>query len=329
MSKDLFTHLILKRFQGTITPEESAQLDRWLAEDASRQNLLEHLRASWERADSYKSDFQLDLDRGWQQIQGRIQQPSAPAKVVPMRWRPIMRIAASVVVLAGLAWAAVTLWLPGAGGPQMATIITAEDEVREIALPDGSMVWLAGNSKLTYPEAFKKRDVALLGEAEFHVEHDARHPFRVSAAGTSTTVLGTEFHVAARNSLVSVALRSGKVAFRAPKGGEVVLAPGQRAQYDPATGEVTTAEENLANFDAWRTGELVFDAQPIAAVVADLERYFGITIRLINQSGTDCPFTGRFKNPELNEILDVLAFTFELSRTEENGVTVLTVASCE
>ena len=67
-----------------------------------------------------------------------------------------------------------------------------------IALPDGSSVWLSSNSKLTYPVAFtgKKREVTLDGEGYFEVAK-GKKPFIVKTSKYNIEVLGTVFNVEA------------------------------------------------------------------------------------------------------------------------------------
>src|SRR5665648_614944 len=65
-------------------------------------------------------------------------------------------------------------------------------------LPDGSTVWLNGNSQIRYPAVFnKKRNVELKGEAFFKVKSDKEHPFLVSVNDLSVRATGTEFNVLA------------------------------------------------------------------------------------------------------------------------------------
>lgn len=63
-------------------------------------------------------------------------------------------------------------------------------------LPDGSIVWLNADSKLSYSESFsrKNRNVRLEGEGYFEVAH-GEHPFVVRTDSTQIKVLGTKFNV--------------------------------------------------------------------------------------------------------------------------------------
>ncbi len=54
-------------------------------------------------------------------------------------------------------------------------LVTAQGSKGEFTLPDGTRVWLNGDSRLSYPETFdaEARRVRLDGEAFFQVRHDA------------------------------------------------------------------------------------------------------------------------------------------------------------
>ncbi|MCP4123013.1 MAG: DUF4974 domain-containing protein [Bacteroidetes bacterium] len=328
MSKDLFTHLILKSFQGTLTTEEQQQLEQWLKEDATHHELFDKLETSWKQAESYKEDFHVDLDKGWQSIQSRISEVKETPRIIPFWQLSAVRIAASLVLLIGIGWAALNFFNRDHAG-QFATHITSSDEVKEISLPDGTTVWLNENSEISYPEKFNQRDVNLSGEAEFKVTHDATNPFTVAASGTKTTVLGTTFNVDATNEMVSVSLIEGRIAFASPEEEEVILAPGETASYNAAEGVLTQQVHSTQNFNSWKTGELDFDQQPLEVVVDDLEEYFEINIDLKNESEEACLFTGTFKEPSFDEILDVLSFTFSLNHSEREGTSQLVIHSCQ
>src|SRR3546814_3035867 len=85
---------------------------------------------------------------------------------------------------------------------EYATLTTPRGGEYQVALPDGSRVWLNAASSLTYPTSFnghKERRVELTGEAYFEIAKDADHPFIVESARQSVRVLGTHFNITARS----------------------------------------------------------------------------------------------------------------------------------
>ncbi len=329
MSKDLFTHLILKQFQGAITKAEQQELERWLAEDNNHRQLYDQLKVSWENSEDYKANFQLDLDKGWSAISTKIEETSKSEKVIPFYRKSVFRIAASVVLLLGVAWMVSTFFNTVGNEDVWASVTTTEGEVKFITLPDSSTVWLNENSELKYSSLFKTRNVQLNGEAEFEVKHDAEHPLTVAAAGTKTTVLGTIFNVSTKEEYVGVSLIEGRVSFESPEADKVFLSPGQSANYDISNKKVNVTQTKSPNFNAWKTNVLSFENQPVRSVVKDLQSYFNLDIQLVNESAVECLFTGTFKEPSFQEILDVLSFTFDLNQSEQNELHILTIKNCK
>jgi len=329
MSKDLFTHLILKSFRSELSQEEQQQLEQWLKEDATHRELHDTLEASWKKSDQYKQDFQVDLDKGWQSIQSRISDMKETPRIIPFWQQPAIRIAASLVLLIGIAWAALNFFGSGPSSDLYTSHVTLEDEIKEIALPDGSTVTLNENSELRFNTAFSQRSIDLKGEAQFKVEHDSQRPFTVAAAGTKTTVLGTTFNVDSDVEEVNVSLIEGSVAFSSPSEEEVILAPGETANYNAVKGVLAKRVHTTENFNSWKTGVLAFDQQPLEKVVSDLESHFDMEIELFNESEQACLFTGTFKEPSFDEIIDVLSFTFSLNHSERDRTSQLVIHSCQ
>jgi ferric-dicitrate binding protein FerR (iron transport regulator) len=79
-------------------------------------------------------------------------------------------------------------------------IVAGKGIRKAISLPDGTKVWLNGDSKLTYNAKMNEEDtrlVSLTGEAFFDVAHDKEHPFIIRTDKVSIKVLGTAFNISA------------------------------------------------------------------------------------------------------------------------------------
>src|SRR5205085_12606417 len=129
-----------------------------------------------------------------------MQEPLSPESIEShQRWdrAPIVRIAAAVVVVAGLAFAWRQFGSSRSGGSKL--FATTVGERRSIDLADGTHVILGPLSELRVDDAYNKtgRRVDLDGEAWFEVRHDAAQAFQVHAGGTVTEDLGTSFSVRA------------------------------------------------------------------------------------------------------------------------------------
>ena len=93
-------------------------------------------------------------------------------------------------------------------------------------LEDGSIVYLADNSQLSYPEHFQreKREVSLLGNALFDVSGNKERPFLIETEQARIEVLGTSFNIKSSDkSIFELAVRRGLVKVTLKKNGEQTL----------------------------------------------------------------------------------------------------------
>lgn len=84
------------------------------------------------------------------------------------------------------------------------TLTTPRCGAYQLRLADGTQVWLNAESRLKYPSRFtgEQRVVELEGEGYFKVTPDSQRPFIVKSGNITTEVLGTEFNVRDRKSVV-------------------------------------------------------------------------------------------------------------------------------
>ncbi len=335
--------LIAKYLRGENSPEEKETLFTWVNQRPENRELFNELNNLWNatgwRSTGWRSTgweslntddvFQPDVDRAWQrfkmdvkleQSQAKMEPPEP--KVVPLRpkgtpWlRQLTRVAATIVlVLGAIFW--VRFFFSDSQLPVL-TLATQKDK-RVIYLPDSSKVYLNRHSQLTYTIGFGdgKRVVNLTGEAFFEVRKAAGKSFTIYSQNAKTEVLGTSFNVRAypNEKKVEVEVTTGKVAFSIRNGqdnSKVYLTSGYKGELT-ARNAMTKAVVEDPNGIAWKNERLSFSNMSLSKVVATLEKYFGVTIRTDNPQLLQCRFTGSFERPELEEILEVLKVSANLS----------------
>jgi transmembrane sensor len=155
------------------------------------------------------------------------------------------------------------------------TFETAPAEQRLIHLADGSRLRLDADSRARVRLGAARRDVELLaGRAYFDVAPDPERPFVVSADGASVRALGTRFAVGREGSAIEVTLVEGKVRVEAQGGAETLtLAPGEQVRIAGPAATPRRARVDAQAETSWTTGRLVFRDQPLAAAVAEVNRY--------------------------------------------------------
>ncbi|MCL2561733.1 MAG: FecR domain-containing protein [Rikenellaceae bacterium] len=188
--------------------------------------------------------------------------------------------------------------------------------VSDITLEDGTRVWLNADSELRYPVAFRgeEREVTLRGEAYFEVAHDAQRPFRVSVEGQRLEVLGTKFNITAYGGSTEVltTLISGSVRLSAPRAGSAqILAPGEQATLDTATGMFGTRAVDVRQYTAWRDGIITVDERTMAETLVTIERSYNVCFELKDPQLAGIIFKGRI--PRYDDLWDVLDILGEMS----------------
>lgn len=167
----------------------------------------------------------------------------------------------------------------------------------QLALSDGSKVWLNSMTELRFPVAFtgEERKVYLTGEAYFEVAPDSKHPFIVvTEEGMEVKVYGTEFNMSTyQHGVVQTVLVSGKVGIRVnATGKEVMLAPKQMAEYSEKTGMVRVEDTDPYRYIAWKDGEFVFERETIEEIMERLGRWYDVKVFYENESLKQKRFTG-------------------------------------
>ena len=162
---------------------------------------------------------------------------------------------------------------------------TGTAEVRDIRLPDGSVISLSAKSAIDIALRPEQRRVVLLrGEAFFAVSKNRARPFFVVVGDKEIRVVGTQFDVRRDDSSVRVSVLEGTVeVMQAPAALDVADAAVSRDKTRLVGGQFVNAAlagniqtpESLVNSEpaAWRHGRLVYVDAPLQEVVADANRY--------------------------------------------------------
>jgi len=166
--------------------------------------------------------------------------------------------------------------------PEMQVITTPPGCSINVTLPDSTVVWLSGNSRLTFPSYFAglTRNVSLEGEAYFKAAHDADHPLLVETSALTTRVLGTEFFVSASlPNEAHVALIEGSVEVSSPALGTLSrLSPGQSLTLDIENGTFTVNEEDMTHYISARDGYFYFDGVTLRDMMAELGQWYNVNV---------------------------------------------------
>ncbi|QMW05815.1 FecR domain-containing protein [Spirosoma foliorum] len=341
--------LLGKFLAGETDPAESARVRAWLArrEDnqaETSQDDFGRFERLWEAAEPNKTE--VDTDAAWRSVRQKmrttdrnpVSRNEPIIKPLPVQstksyrdWnQTILRVAAVLALVAsfgGLLYKFRTMSHrhPAEG---VVTLVTNNQKISK-TLPDGTHILLNSHSILTYPVAFAddRREVTLVGEAFFEVTPDASRPFRIDARKSVVQVLGTSFSVRAYDDNVSVAVRTGKVRFSRGRN-KVLLTKNQQATFEESGDTIRRMTQLSPNVFAYKTGQLVFDNEPLRDVIQSINQFYNADVRLANDQLGNCRLTTRFDKTSLDDVLAVTAETLSLHVRHEGRQVILDGTGC-
>jgi len=326
--KHIDFELIARDLSGETSQEEKKILNTWMEAAEENRRLFEEYRSVWEKMDRVSSIAGLDMDAEWKHLESHMKNITSGHAIRkgedPVRTRQTMYMVSRLAVAA-----AVVLMLLFGGLYTSRNIgnktISTVDFSEEIILPDGSIVTMNSNSRITYPKKFNKdqREISLEGEGFFEVISNPEWPLIISTADVSVKVLGTSFNVNAyeANEEIEVIVKTGKVAVtrhgNVPQ--TIVIKPGNKAVYNKTSEDLSLSTKIDMNFMAWKTRSFVFKDQSLCEVVAALNKVYGSDISIPSDSLKTAKITSSFNDQPLEAILNVLTETLDLDCVEYNG----------
>lgn len=283
---------IVTLFTKNDYPESTQQeFYRWLVEDEHTAQKEDALKNLWNEA-----------------VEHAAHPVRTERRIRPLR---IWQAAAAVFFLL----AASSLYLSTIGKdaePNLLQQYIPTAELRSLTLPDGTKVQLNSQSTLLYPQEFtgKDRSVFLIGEANFKVKPDKKHPFIVKSNDFQVTALGTEFNVSAypENEEIAATLISGSVLVEYNNmSSQMILKPNQQLAYHKNTRHHSLSTPDMMDITAWQRGELVFREMSIKDIITVLERKYPYSFEYQLKNLKEDRYSFRFKDKAtLSEVMDVI-----------------------
>ncbi|MEE4450572.1 FecR family protein [Novosphingobium resinovorum] len=297
---------VVRLGDGPLDPGSRREFDAWLAASPDHAAAFKHAQAAWGQMGK--------LGQAPGSLARHSVRASTSAAPVPPRRRrfaPLGAMAASVAIAVGISSA----WLGDPITYLRADHRTAIARTGSFTLPDGSRVDLGPSSAIALNYDEQERRVELLsGVAYFTAVPKAQaggRPFVVEAANGTSQALGTRFQVDRLSDGAAVTVMEHDVAVSAAdnarRSRRVVLSPGQKVHYDAAGGLYAATPANPELALAWRQGRLVFDREPLAEVVAELNRYRAGRIMVIGDRLAAEKVSGVFDAKDIDGALDALA----------------------
>ncbi len=251
--------------------------------------------------------------------EGRIVETEDKVRLLPIQqstfWRYISAAAAVVVASLGVYWyvnsRAVSVEPIANVKPAHSSVFTGKQYVH---LPDGSTVLLNEGGELRYGELFGNeiREVELVGEGYFDIQHDASKPFIVRTGKVTTTVLGTAFNVRAYpGGKVRVTVTRGKVRVASNNKTLAVISPDQQisvSAVDDSFVRSTLKAKEVEDETFWKSRYMILDDVSMETAAAIFEERYNAKLIFDNPMLKNCRITAMFLNGEsLNQVITVIS----------------------
>lgn len=339
--------LISNCLSGNNTDAQNTELMQWMETAEENRIYFSRQKALWLSAEQEISAHQEEkwvqlkykLQERRSNITSNLIQDN---KRTPNKFKSIFRYAASIVVLFGVSILVYFILKPAS------SMVLAKNELSVpygsrsvLSLPDGTKLWINSGSKVSYGIDFGKnnRNVNLIGEAYFEVAKNPNLPFIVHAANVKIKAIGTAFNVKAypEEKRVETTLVHGLV--EVEKDGQtdrIYLKPNQKIilastlqdntavgksgnsdhqQNNSSSNEISNRTERLMpkidteKETSWKEGKLIFDREPLSALVIRLERRYDVHFTFGNEELKNYVYTGTFNDVSLEQIMEAMYYS--------------------
>jgi transmembrane sensor len=318
--------LLVKFLAGEATAAEKEYVQQWMQQDEKNRQYYDHFRLIWEESLQLAATTQIDENAAWQRFQQRAEQPPARntgrVRTLPAR---LARIAAILIIAAGLGWMAWYLLGDDTAEPTPLAILQTTNDVKSDTLPDGSTITINKNSSFTYPQQFtgKQRNVQLTGEGFFSVTPDKQKPFIVQAGNNIIIeVLGTSFNIKSRDDSTEVIVETGhvQVSWNLEK---VSLQAGEKVviKYNGDSVQKQAVTDRLYNY--YRNQVIHCDNTPLNKLVTVLNEAYGVKIVFGRAELREIPITSTFNNLSLDSVLTILHETLDVTAVKQSDSIIL------
>jgi len=321
---------LARYLSGEATAREQMEMEAWLNQSEGNREELEQTKKMLEKTDIYFRTSRFDTNSAWEKVnaqttpsQGRTVQLNKRRKEATTLFYKYAAVLVVAILLGGVGY---YIGFRNQIPAFYSEIVSGDKQVlNEYVLPDGTMVTLNSNSKLTFPRKFRGdiREVTIVGEAFFDVKPNPEKPFVIHAGDAQVKVLGTSFNVSAYpdDETVEVIVKTGKVQVTGNQDPElaemreVYLTPGEKGTFFKQNRALEKTVNTDPNYLSWKTNDLVFDNIPLGDVIRTLEKTYHVEIDVTEPELKALRYEGHFDQKPATFVLDVIRLTFDLELT--------------
>jgi ferric-dicitrate binding protein FerR (iron transport regulator) len=361
MSQERYWLLIAKKIAKEANEQELVELNQYIQEHPEWQFAVQNLENIWQipvpiNEGAAEDAFMLHLnklaenkhfDLSADQSISVNKRNSLFVRFIP-RWT--YYAAASVIMIAGALYfftKSPELKSIAKKLPESNEISTRMGSKSQVKLPDGSVVWLNGGSKLEYAKEYGKtlREVTLIGEGYFDVVKNKDIPFIINTRSIRIKVLGTIFNVKAypEDKQTETSLIKGKieVTIKNRPDDKIILSPNEKlivenelietASKQKSIELIPTVSINKLKFispdstiaeNQWVENKLVFRDQTFEELAKMMERWYNVKLEIQSQALKSTRMNGNFEKETIDQAIEALKLIIPF-KTNQKGNTII------
>lgn len=275
--------IVIKYFEGCSTEEEEKEIFSFVHANPENQELFEHWEREW--LDTFKDSQEAEQD--WESFVEKnteFKKESLAKKFAIGKLFKRYAMVAAACLLMGMCLNYLILRVIREGASENIFMVEVPSgEKSKVILPDGTIVWLNADSKLSYSADFnaKHRTVQLLGEGYFEVSKREKQPFVVKTSRYDIVVKGTKFNISSyeADKYITTSLMEGEVELLY-KNELFRMKPGEIVQLDTKKDVLIKTNGRIGQFKSWTENKIEYDAITLYDLVLRLERQYNVTIHL-------------------------------------------------
>lgn len=336
MTKDL----LIKFIKGQASPDEEIRVLSWIQKNKGNEEYYFGLKNLWlsQNLSQQKATLQ-ELERFKALADCRSQEheriPRLVHQALLYRWSCV---AVSILLIISAIWNILAFnekeVVLQQEGNEVVTLGSLPDNRKNyfytvkgakarLELPDGSVVWLNSDSKITYPTRFEgpTREVYMSGEVLFEVIKNPEIPMVITTnKDFKIKVYGTLFNVRTydNDNRAVATLYNGKIELitHNEKGEEksVAMNPNEVYAIEDKTPDrpVKVSVEDITVESAWKDGKLIFDNTPIDQVIKSLERWHGTRFEIKDPAVLNYTVTAIFQSESIIQIMEMIKYCAQI-----------------
>lgn len=317
---------ITRYVTGEMNRLETVWFKLFIAKNKETKQLVNEMRNDWNIVGKHFESKNVNPNKAWSKLYQRLENddliPSKESTYNAFSVNTLLKYAAVL---------AIALLVGGIGGykyynPKLITLSNKTGQSTLInTLPDGSIIYLAQNSTLTYPTRFagNKRNVKLLGEAFFDVAKNPKKPFIIETQAARVKVLGTSFNLKSESeNNFELNVVEGKVRINLNNNptDKLIAIAGDRvlSMNNKLVKDHLSATNNIKK----RMVRLEFQDQRLGDIINVINKTYGSNLQVSGELLNDRKISVTFEN-DISSIVNILSVSFNLQLIHQPDSTII------